>query len=461
MKYAVRAVGLAIFAYAIVLSIELVWALHDGQYNISLGLALLALAVSATGLVIARYSWQCVALPECGLGVALWLVGATFFGITELNYWSGSYAERHAQYTKHKAAEARQEGLTDKDWKALTTGEMPPTPGEIEARINAAKMHERWGPSKGCTDATVAESKAFCSEYFALEAQLAGAKQREQLEERLLAATSLAATPLTFNVFAIADQLTRWFHIEERQATDIVVVAAWLLLMLCRDGGLLLAFPAGRRKEAAMQAEAKSEPEVQTQAVRPLERPDLARRTPFSDQAFDDAVADMMERSRQSLIQHNMMVRALEAKPEPSPPTGGGTPVATPKPEEQSEAVAAESHAENVVGFPTKSDRNIKSQKAKYRKAKANRHGKTGRVVDWLSDATSQTTEARTLSKEAYANYDAWCDANGLHAVAWRQFTKKAMAALKLKKKRDGKTGQQIFPVVLSDPAQWQARAVA
>lgn len=201
--------------------------------------------------------------------------------------------------------------------------------------------------------------------------------------------------------------------------------------------------PFFNRKEA----KAKPEGESQPQAEKPVARPDLARRP----------MTGLIHKLTPDQIQGVLSYRGPETIGIP-PTDGGGSPVKTPKPEE-TKVADAKSHDENIVDFPQKSDQGPKLQKSK--RSKVNKHGKVGRVVDWLNDATSQDAKARTLSKEAYANYSQWCELNGLYPVAWRQFTRKAMAALKIKKKRCGKTGQQIFQISLSNPAQWQKRAVA
>lgn len=162
-------------------------------------------------------------------------------------------------------------------------------------------------------------------------------------------------------------------------------------------------------------------------------------------------------------------------KPDDTPPPGDKAPVA--EPEVPVEKVAAklelvtdggksvpkslepekpnEKVAQKVVDFPTKIKR------AKYRKVAPNKHGKVGRVVDWLGETATQTPDVkvRVSSEDCYENYEIWCGLQGLYAVPWRTFTKKLTAQLRIKNpERNSKNGQRMFPLLLTDPSQWQQK---
>lgn len=55
---------------------------------------------------------------------------------------------------------------------------------ELRATIAAMKHQWRWKSSKGCTDATTAKSRTFCSQYQTAVGQLGGAVARDRLEIR-------------------------------------------------------------------------------------------------------------------------------------------------------------------------------------------------------------------------------------------------------------------------------------
>jgi len=55
----------------------------------------------------------------------------------------------------------------------------------VAAAIQAHKQHRRWASTKGCTDATVPQSRAYCRGYFALQAELAAAQRSAALAEKI------------------------------------------------------------------------------------------------------------------------------------------------------------------------------------------------------------------------------------------------------------------------------------
>lgn len=61
---------------------------------------------------------------------------------------------------------------------------MPPgrAIGAVEAEIRAARQHLRWSSTRGCSDASVPESRAFCAGYFSLRSALASARQEQDLQ---------------------------------------------------------------------------------------------------------------------------------------------------------------------------------------------------------------------------------------------------------------------------------------
>ena len=141
MSAVFRTVAYAAWALAFGLSVWLAVEFHEYKFGISLGVAILALILSAFGLVMARFCGK--DRVAMAIGIVLWAAGAISFAITELGYWSSSYKDRHAQYMQVKEAKARQEGMKDLAWEALRTGEARATTAELEARIKAARQQSR------------------------------------------------------------------------------------------------------------------------------------------------------------------------------------------------------------------------------------------------------------------------------------------------------------------------------
>lgn len=57
----------------------------------------------------------------------------------------------------------------------------------VNEEIGAHRQNRRWHATRECTNATEAESRAFCAEYFGLRAELAAAKESARLAEQMAA----------------------------------------------------------------------------------------------------------------------------------------------------------------------------------------------------------------------------------------------------------------------------------
>ncbi len=55
----------------------------------------------------------------------------------------------------------------------------------IEAELNVAKQNIRWASTKGCSDATLPESRTFCTQYFKLQGELATARKADEIQAAL------------------------------------------------------------------------------------------------------------------------------------------------------------------------------------------------------------------------------------------------------------------------------------
>ena len=261
MKLICRVVGNFIFLSAFALSAYLAWVFHGQENIVALGVSGLALVISAFGLLSARHSWRERDSSGAAIGVALWVAGACAFGLTELGFWFSSYNERHEIYMQEKKAQSRHEGLKDQAWNALTTGEVPMTSAQIEADLNGKQLDPIYARSKSCSDATLLDSRAFCGEIFALRSKLASVRNRERFERQISETAAPEKKGIIHNVFAQAELLANFLGISERQAATIVILSTWILLMIARDGGAIVANPMGSRRKAEDAVKAAEKPQ--------------------------------------------------------------------------------------------------------------------------------------------------------------------------------------------------------
>jgi hypothetical protein len=447
-EFLIRTAGFLAAVVAIGLTVGLVWKFTGGQDHVAIGVALLSVFISSVGLLLARSAWRRTAYPEFLLGCAMWIAGAAFLGFNELGYWAASYEGRHEAYTHLRKVEQRKEGLKDRAWVALTTGEVPISSAQLEAQIKAKRYDPLYDRSKQCTDATASSSRAFCGELATLEAKLAGAVQVEKLESQVtangVAPEAVKADTLDgMNVFANAEWLSRKFGGTEREWADYILLTGLAVLMLVRDMGFLVAFPLGRRPQAAVAA--KPEPAV-TVAVRSPRGPVGFSKGPLAGVPDRPATRLSHDELRAAMAGAGVVTLGTDPKPD-----GGGTSKPQPKPEADEEA------AENVVHLPTKAER--REQK----KATAKKKVTIGDIRVWLKECTvydeydTSVTPSGTLRKA----YIKWCVAGKFHPVGFKRFTRIIKTECQIENDRLKRTqgGQTLIPgLKLANPAQWQSQ---
>ena len=390
MSIIFRAVAYAAWALAFGLSIWLAVEFHEYQFGIAPGVAILALVLSAFGLVLARHAARQKDWPAAAIGVTLWSVSAMAFATCELGFWSYNYNFRYAEYAHAKSEKARQEGMTDLAWDAIRTGNVRATAAEIEARISALKQNFLWTSSASCSAATASKSRVFCKEYFDLVAQQEAARKLESMETRLLVTPADQTQTLVHNVFAAADLIAGNTNLTEKQAATIVILIIAAVLMLSRDLLLILANPFGGRAAPA----------------NVIPRPELSReRTPVQSGSI------------------------------PDPNGGRSLPVVT-FPQISEDIKNPKHDTKNVTPFPTQSyGGNWKIRK-----------GDTS-VHQWLRVRTAAVTSGGLGSREIYPDYEIFCLNNRIPSMKKNKFSRVLSGEFGLPRPRKGAV--LVFPLRL------------
>ena len=113
MRYVSKLVGYLAWMAAVGLTVYLVWEFTQGQSHVAIGVAILAIVMSAFGLLFARHAAQSRDYAAIGLGLVMWAAGVTYLTTTELGYWTSTYEARYEEYQRKKKDKLRQEGLSD------------------------------------------------------------------------------------------------------------------------------------------------------------------------------------------------------------------------------------------------------------------------------------------------------------------------------------------------------------
>jgi len=249
MNTFIRVVGVTAWTAAVILTIVLVWSFTSNQGVVPTGVAMLAIAMSATGLLMARHAWQQSARIEFAFGIIIWLGGSSVLTANEIAFWADSYESQHRLYLSQQAQGQRSEGLTDYNFKALITGNAPQGTAEIAALLDAKRLDPAVERSGDCTNfARISRKDAHdaCEAYFALKAKLAAAEKLEKMEREIATTKPAAAIVVAKNTFAGAETLARLLGGDPRNWAATLSLLGWLFLMMVRDMGLLVAFPPKR-----------------------------------------------------------------------------------------------------------------------------------------------------------------------------------------------------------------------
>lgn len=455
-----RGVAYAAWMLAFGLSIWLAVEFHEYHIGIALGVAILALILSAFGLLMARSCGQQKDRLAMMIGIVLWAAGAISFAITELGFWSSSYKDRHADYVQVKTAKARQEGMKDMAWDALRTGEMRASTAEIEARIKAARQSELYASSAGCTNATAKKSREFCGSYYELEAKLASAGKMETLEARLLSDKTDAKQTMVHNVFAAADLIAENSNFTEKQAATIVVLTIALVLMLARDLLLIVANPFGGAQAARTAAKAFDPISVASAPVQPVLPLPAAPRSPMIAMEKLTGVKAAPSYSGFPNSSPEVFVDANKNPSVPAPdgedaggnhPDGPGTPIA--KPEPKVEEVAEESR--KVVSLFRDTGQLPEAQRGKKKG-----HKPVAKAASWLADACTQVEGHREKSKDCWKSYQEYCATYGKKELPRNAFSRQlnVLVGQKSGKDRPRNKGGSTFEGIRINPVMAQAR---
>lgn len=433
--------GVATIGWLLALALSVILSLEFHSYewrSVALGIAMLALGLSAFGLSFARDCWKSRQWVGVGLSVMLWLIGVIGFAIVELGFWSSSYKLRHSEYMQHKAAETRLEALKDQAWDAVRTGEVRSASAELAARLKVAEQSERWLSTKSCTDATIPESRAFCRDYFDLVAKQAQAKRREEQEARLLEDdTAEVRKDSVHHIFAFADMLADNANIEEQKAATIVILTFALVLMLARDVLLVIANPFGGAIGTRAAAKASEKAEEPAPAVEVLARSDLSttRETPPLRLNREATALSSSSPSSQVALEHAAQGISESVSPVENPdPDGGGNQSKT----QDDQGIIAEKDAEgnqsasdlreNVIPIRHRDTEASFPVQARTKKPSK----KEGCVKAWLADCSTQTDDksVKATVDECHRSYLAWCHLHGFKPLHKKVMSRQIRAAI-------------------------------
>jgi len=131
------------------------------------------------------WAWRAGRLSVAGPGLLVWMVFTVFSLLSAIGFAAGN----RETIRDVRSATSQQYDTVRSALKA-TQQERKRLPKHralkiIAAAIEAHKQHRRWASTKGCGNATVPDSRAYCRAYFALRAEQAAAEHNAVLAEKI------------------------------------------------------------------------------------------------------------------------------------------------------------------------------------------------------------------------------------------------------------------------------------
>lgn len=131
------------------------------------------------------WAWRAGRLSVALPGLLVWIVFCVFSLLSAIGFAAGN----RAQVTDARTALAERYEMVRSNLKAAEEErERLPKHRAVEivaAAIDAHKQHRRWASTTECTNATVPDSRAYCRDYFALQAELVAARKNAALAETI------------------------------------------------------------------------------------------------------------------------------------------------------------------------------------------------------------------------------------------------------------------------------------
>jgi len=422
MNFVKRIVAFAIWVTAIGITMLLVDEFTAGSGQVVLGVSALAIAASSLGLIFARFEFAAKNYISCAFGLVMWIAGVWLLATTEIGYWS---ARVNAQAAKHDVETLASKGrskVIEQAQTQLSSFETARSPKIVAAEMKAllAKPMTRAGETLGDLTASCTEVPdnltRDCSAYKLLDVELARGEAAASLKQMVWdTGTVLQPNKSSLDVTAAAGWFRNKFGGELENWRDTLMLSAVLLLMLCRDGALFIAF-APKKQPLAVEV-ARLPTVYATPAPIPVastpQRTAIAAPTPIQEMAEEPEAAKIAD-----VEPKRVQVEKASTLEEP---------------------ISITEAQDNVAFFPQGPCKNARANVEDKRLDLKNPLEVARFVTDKLEDAVYDFAEVRAAMERACVQ-SGWTKKKGAHSFIGRVVASQCMKELGFTTTRDGKT---------------------
>jgi hypothetical protein len=213
---------------------------------------LLSAFVGSIGLVYSRRSFQTGAWASGIAALMLGIGGIVVHTILETSYWSSTIEQINADFQRENAVMEARDVVSEKRRERYASLAGVRTAPQLAALIEKAKLDPLWTRTKGCTDATLPDSRKFCDGYFDLVVEYEGAKEGGNLEAVVWGAATEIETKVNRNIASAAILAAKIFGGTVYDWTGIIVAVIVGFTQLLLALSLYVGYaPETRRKIAS------------------------------------------------------------------------------------------------------------------------------------------------------------------------------------------------------------------
>lgn len=358
---------------------------------------LLSAFVGSIGLVYSRRSFQTGAWASGIAALMLGIGGIVVHTILETSYWSSTIEQINADFQRENAVMEARDVVSEKRRERYASLAGVRTAPQLAALIEKAKLDPLWTRTKGCTDATLPDSRKFCDGYFDLVVEHEGAKEGGNLEAVVWGAATDIETKVNRNIASAAILAAKIFGGTVYDWTGIIVAVIVGFTQLLLALSLYVGYaPETRRKIAP--------------AIIPRKQYTPSLTLPVK--SATPAVTETPE------------------PPAPTPaPDGPGTPLTEPE-TKPDDTIPAETNVVMLHEQPVnKREEKRRKKEIIDRENRALVSNYVDECLDTEAPAAQITLTAKgghqsggTSGDDIYTDFRKWCRANGYHAVGRSHF---------------------------------------
>lgn len=391
-------------------------------------IVMLVAIVGSISFPYVRHNWQRGARWSALVCAVIGVLCIGTHAVLEGSFWSSIIDKVSQENARVKAVNDANGMVLEKRKERYANSSVGLSPAQLAAEIEASKQNERWSLSSGCTKATSAASRDFCTGYWSLQAKLAAAKDADNIESSVWHASTTIETAITRNFAALALLASNATGYDVQSLTLIIVALIVICVQAVLAGALFVGFaPEVIRKPVEAAKASEPLPSIQVVSRQPREPMKALSKIAGIDPVSLPVAVSLLDVGNAHLEDVNQPA----AKPDFSPdPDGTGGKELTPKPL-QDNSLESENDAERLTPATTvvtgpweKKAKPVDNAKLvqQFVRDRLDKNHVDAKIVHTPKGKGRQS--GGTPGSEIYEAFCDWCEQHGHTAIEFGPFGK-------------------------------------